>query len=194
MRAILLENDDDIAALFPVIFARTGITLRVVTACEDLYAEEKRLHLGGFLLLDCSNEYPGMREEVKRVLANVSRTTYIISYQAEFVEQLTSVSPTEIKWLPADIGVHSLLAELHHRLSTYAHEHVKNVSVPRLSPREQHVVHKLVQGMTNAQIAVSMEVQEGTVKTFISRVSQKYRFSCRGDLLRYFQTNRTWVG
>jgi len=48
MRAILLESNDDLTALLPVIFARAGITLESVRTEQALLAQAALLHPGDF--------------------------------------------------------------------------------------------------------------------------------------------------
>ncbi|AFY89332.1 two component transcriptional regulator, LuxR family [Chroococcidiopsis thermalis PCC 7203] len=63
------------------------------------------------------------------------------------------------KYIPPDVG-----AKLVQRLSN-----------PELSERELAVLRSLAQGMSNAEIAAALSIGEGTVKSHVNRILNKFR-------------------
>ena len=54
-----------------------------------------------------------------------------------------------------------------------------------LSPREQHVVHWVAEGLTNREIADRMQLSEHTVKNYMFRIFDKLGVSSRSELVLY---------
>jgi DNA-binding NarL/FixJ family response regulator len=54
-----------------------------------------------------------------------------------------------------------------------------------LSPREEHVVHWVAEGLTNREIADRMQLSEHTVKNYLFRIFDKLGVSSRSELVMY---------
>ena len=54
---------------------------------------------------------------------------------------------------------------------------------PELTDREQEVLQRLAQGMSNAEIARSLIVSEGTVKAHLGRIMSKWHVRDRVQIL-----------
>lgn len=54
-----------------------------------------------------------------------------------------------------------------------------------LSPREEHVVHWVAEGLTNREIADRMQLSEHTVKNYLFRIFDKLGVSSRAELVLY---------
>jgi DNA-binding NarL/FixJ family response regulator len=51
--------------------------------------------------------------------------------------------------------------------------------VPRLTPRQQDLLHLVAAGHTNTQIARRLGISEGTVRTHLENIYERLQVSCR---------------
>jgi DNA-binding NarL/FixJ family response regulator len=87
--------------------------------------------------------------------------------------------------------VHSGASSLSPRIATLLVQHVRDtesadgrdVELERLTEREGEVLERLAQGMSNAEIARSLIVSEGTVKAHLGRIMAKWQVRDRVQIL-----------
>ena len=66
-----------------------------------------------------------------------------------------------------------------HLRQAYLHAHRRRHPVPRLTPRQDDLLHLVAAGHTNAQIARRLGVAEGTVRTHLQNIYEKLNVSSR---------------
>jgi len=87
--------------------------------------------------------------------------------------------------------VHSGASSLSPRIATLLVQHVRDTEpadggaadLERLTDRETEVLERLAQGMSNAEIARSLIVSEGTVKAHLGRIMSKWQVRDRVQIL-----------
>lgn len=184
MRSILLEGNDDLAALLPDLFNRAGITLVRVRTEQMLLLEANSLRANDFLLLDCSQDETSQWEQCARIVRATSLPIYIIHPPGKCPAHLANIARGPIQWIAADFGILPLLDKL--RALCFNPPLPLAAGHMLLSQQEQRVLDLLVKGYTNAQIAEALGIREGTVKTYVSRMYIKWGVETREELIRTY--------
>ncbi len=123
-----------------------------------------------------------VRDEVQRRLSQATPDA-AGSITAAAREQLRQTY-AELRSISADVTDRALrerLTALEHRLATLSHEgadHHEALDV-RLSPRETDVLACAALGSTNAEIAATLQLREGTVKSYLQSAMAKLEASTR---------------
>src|SRR6218665_3045276 len=87
--------------------------------------------------------------------------------------------------------VHSGASSLSPKIASLLVKHVRSTepvagavdALEALTDRETEVLERLAQGMSNAEIAQSLIVSEGTVKAHLGRIMSKWQLRDRGQIL-----------
>jgi len=183
VRAILLENNDDLAALLPAIFARAGITRKRVVTEEELLVAAAGLHPRDFLLLDCSSGTAEELERCSRILAATDVATFVLYRHEEDLRILRAAARGPLTALPADIGLLPLLAKLR-SLQRRPYVGPAPARRPEPSAQEAAVLRLAAEGKTDAEIGQDLGIAPGTVKTYLSRLRRKWDLPTTADLVR----------
>ncbi len=64
--------------------------------------------------------------------------------------------------------------------------HARSEREPSLAPQEERVLALLAEGLTNKEIAVSMQLSDKTVKNYVANMFQKLQISRRAQAAAYF--------
>jgi len=124
-----------------------------------------------------------VRDEVQRRLAQLPKPEAAPPIAAAAREQLRETY-AELRSIAADVSDHALrdrLTSLEDRLARLAHDEVvprEHLDV-RLSPRETDVLACAALGATNAEIAATLQLREGTVKSYLQSAMSKLDASTR---------------
>jgi two-component system nitrate/nitrite response regulator NarL len=124
--------------------------------------------------------------KLRSAAANTPLILWTESITTEFALQAIGVGVRGIlrKSLPVELHVKCLLKVASGELWVEKALSDKLLSTKRvvLSPRERQLVSLLVQGMKNKEIAHSLNISEGTVKVYFSRLFQKVGVRDRFEL------------
>ncbi|HEY0828962.1 MAG TPA: helix-turn-helix transcriptional regulator, partial [Bacilli bacterium] len=60
-----------------------------------------------------------------------------------------------------------------------------------LSGREKEILHYIIKGKSNKEIAGILDLSTGTVRNYISNMFRKYHFQSRTELAVYFTSTDT---
>jgi LuxR family transcriptional regulator, regulator of acetate metabolism len=124
-----------------------------------------------------------VRDEVQRRLTLLAPPAEVSALAPAAREELRE-SYAELRSIAAsveDAGVRERLARLEHRLAALSHDDAGpslDLEV-RLSPRETDVLACAALGATNAEIAQSLALKEGTVKSYLQAAMAKLDASTR---------------
>ena len=116
---------------------------------------------------------------------------------------------TEVAWQAVELGVRGILkktADLNLLLSCVRTIHkgevwleralsaaILTLKSVRLTRRESQLVILLAQGLKNKEIATALDISEGTVKVYISRLFEKVGAKDRLELALYGLRNMNWI-
>ena len=78
---------------------------------------------------------------------------------------------------------------LFQRMRSFSSQEYNNVS-GALSPQEERVMTLVVEGKTNKEIALDMDLSEKTVKNYLSNIFQKMQVSRRSQAAVLFERHR----
>lgn len=122
-----------------------------------------------------------IRDEVARRLAVASppaATTGLVPAQREELRE----SYAELRSIAArieDAGLRERIADVERRLAALTGEEAVTATDVRLSPRETDVLACAALGATNAEIAATLQLREGTVKAYLGAAMAKLDASTR---------------
>jgi DNA-binding NarL/FixJ family response regulator len=184
MRALLLERNDDFAALLPHIFEHAGIRLIGVRTEEAFWAEEALLRHNDLLVIDCSLGEQVDFERCTRIVRSTPRQTIIIHPLHYRISSLETIAKASITPLESSFSV-IILVEL---LRTFLQpsRNMGSAALPRLSDQQIQVLQLMDQGLSDLQIASRLRIHVGTVKTHLSRIRTKWGIAARESILETF--------
>ncbi|MBN9213492.1 MAG: DNA-binding protein [Microbacterium sp. SCN 70-200] len=117
-----------------------------------------------------------VREEVSRRLSLTAPAPALLGLDAPAREQLRE-SYAELRRIGAEVadaGIRARLAEIERRLATLSNDGAAQDPLDvKLSPRETDVLACAALGHTNAEIAATLSLREGTVKSYLQSAMAK---------------------
>jgi DNA-binding NarL/FixJ family response regulator len=158
-------------------------------SCRTVAGMMKQLEGGApdLLLLDLTSEITcALLSDLKRTHPNMKILLWANAISTETAVQALGLGVRGVlrKTLPIDLQVKCLkkvqAGELWFEKTLtddiLARRH------PALTPRENQLLDLLIQGLKNKEIATAMEIEEGSVKVFLSRLFQKLGVKDRFEL------------
>jgi len=131
-----------------------------------------------------------------------TRVLFLTSFADNHTVQEAILSGAQ-GYILKDIGSHALIrairtvasgqALIDPRLEKHTLSWLKNVSVqpgqskrPLLSPQEQRILPLVAQGLTNREIAESLQLSEKTVKNYLANICSKLSIGRRSQLAAFY--------
>ncbi len=198
MIRILLHSDEPILAmgLSSILSSQPGLELIVATPGIENLSESLERVAPDVLLLDMTSDVTfSVLTEIKRGMLGCKVLLWVHSISTELAFQAMALGVRGIlrKTLPGDLTVKCLVkvheGELWFEKSlTDSFLSAKKVT---LTQREGQLITLLAQGLKNKEIATMLEISEGTVKVYLSRLFQKVGVKDRFELALYGLKNLT---
>lgn len=198
MTRIYLYSDQPILAkgLEAVLLAAGKFQLESSYSGIQELAERLQAHAPDILLLDVSPEVTfGVLSDIRRVVLNCKLVLWVNAISTELAFQAMELGVRGIlrKSLPTELQVNCLQrvqeGELwFEKALTDSFLAAKRVM---LSPREGQLITLLSHGLKNKEIASTLQISEGTVKVYLSRLFQKVGVKDRFELALFGLKNIT---
>ena len=197
VRAVLLQDDRDIAEVLTTVFRVAGIALQ--TSTEEPGTSEFDHLVGGLdehdlVLVDCSG--PGEPALARLVEVAMSVPCSLVVIHPRFGgERVTPPLPTSrpVWWWPADFRVLTVLDQVRLHVAASGAAHVAGetrAEIAQLSDREQQVLELVARGWSNTAIAEELDLAPGTVKTYVARGKDKLGQPTRSGVQRVLRLGR----
>jgi len=190
---IVFVVDDDVS-----VRKSLGRLLRVAGFSVETFASVpdflNREHHGGAgcLVMDVRlPEVSGLEAGAKLSQANYRLPIVFISGYADVSTSVRAMKSGAVDFLAKPVGEDDLLAAVRAALDRERQQRQIRTEVDQilqrvasLTPREQEVLHHVVAGQLNKQIAVRLGVGEKTIKVHRARVMEKMETATLADLVR----------
>lgn len=198
MIRILLHSDEPILTMGLQAILAPHADLEMITAPGGIQnlIEALREQSPDILLLDMTSDVTfSVLTEIKRAVLNCKVLLWVHSISTELAFQAMALGVRGIlrKTLPPDLTV-KCLVKVHEgelwfeKALTDSFISAKKVA---LTQREGQLITLLAQGLKNKEIATMLEISEGTVKVYLSRLFQKVGVKDRFELALYGLKNLT---
>ncbi len=138
--------------------ADTHVIILTTYDTDDLVFEGIKAGAQGYLLKDASSET--LVEAIQGVMRDESQLDPGVARKvlSEF-QRLVDQPPPKVQRLPEDAG--------------------GEIAIEPLTPREEEVLHLLVEGLSNKEIGARLHLTEGTVKNYVSAIIAKLQANDR---------------
>jgi DNA-binding CsgD family transcriptional regulator len=197
VRAVLLQDDRDVAEVLTAVFRAAGVALR--TCAHEPGTPEFDQLVGGLdehdlVLVDCTG--PGEPALARLVEAALSVPCALVVIHPRLgAGHVAPGLPTSrpVWWWPADFRVLTVLDQvrLHVAASVAARAAGETrAEIAQLSSREQQVLELVAQGRSNTDIAEQLDLAPGTVKTYVARGKDKLGQPTRSGIGRVLRLGR----
>ncbi|MES1262363.1 MAG: response regulator transcription factor [Acidobacteriota bacterium] len=198
MPSVLLCSDEPILAEGLIQILKRPGNLELVAWCsrvEDLQEQLER-YAPDLLLMDLTAEvHFGLLERIQSVAAQTKIVLWVRSIAGELALQAMSLGIRGVlrKTLPPETLLRCL-ALVHAGELWFEKALTDSLTTTRrhaLTPREGQLVALLSQGLKNKEIATAMELSEGSVKVYLSRLFHKLGVKDRLELALFGLKNLT---
>lgn len=198
MPSVLLCSDEPILAegLLRVLEGQPDLNLCSYCAnAEELHAE-LALHQPDLLLLDMpADMHFSILARLKQAPARTKIVLWVHSISTELASQAMGQGVRGIlrKSLPTDRLMRCLMRVQEGELwfEKALTDSLMSAQQFRLTRREGQLVSLISQGMKNKEVATALDISEGTVKVYLSRLFQKLGVKDRFELALYGLKNLT---
>ncbi len=190
----IVDDDPEICRALGRLLRGAGYRTRAfATATEFLVGHQPEQ--AGCLILDVG--LPGLNGlELQRLLADTGclRPIIFMSGYGDVPNTVRAMKAGAVNFLVKPVDQQDLLAAVEEALaidaSNRAQWSARNEAVERvasLTPRERQVLHKVVAGRLNKQIAAELGIVEKTIKVHRARVMRKMRAGSVAELVHIAQ-------
>ena len=198
MTKVLLYTPEPIAAegIWSVLRQVEGFEPLSTCGTVPCLLEQMARHAPDLVLMDLTTEVTfGVLSEMKYAMSHTRIVLWVNAISTELAFQARELGVRGIlrKTLPTDLQVKCLqkvqAGELwFEKALTDSFLCARRVA---LTPREGQLVSLLSQGLKNSEIATALEISEGTVKVYLSRLFKKVRVDNRLELALFGLRNLT---
>ncbi len=187
----VVDDDASVRKSLGRLLRTAGYPTETFASVPDFLSREH--HCGaGCLVMDVRMpEVSGLEAGEKLSQANYRLPTVFISGYADVPSSVRAMKSGAVDFLSKPVGEDDLLAAVRtaldrQQLQRRIQAEIDKVRqrVASLTPREQEVLHHVVAGQLNKQIAASLGVGEKTIKVHRARVMQKMQTPTLADLVR----------
>jgi len=187
----VVDDDASVRKSLGRLLRTAGYPTETFASVPDFLSREH--HCGaGCLVMDVRMpEVSGLEAGEKLSQANYRLPMVFISGYADVPSSVRAMKSGAVDFLSKPVGEEDLLAAVRtaldrEQLQRRIQAEVDKVRqrVASLTPREQEVLHHVVAGQLNKQIAASLGVGEKTIKVHRARVMQKMQTPTLADLAR----------
>jgi len=187
----VVDDDASVRKSLGRLLRTAGYPTETFASVPDFLSREH--HCGaGCLVMDVRMpEVSGLEAGEKLSQANYRLPMVFISGYADVPSSVRAMKSGAVDFLSKPVGEDDLLAAVRTALDreqlqrrTQAEVDKVRQRVASLTPREQEVLHHVVAGQLNKQIAASLGVGEKTIKVHRARVMQKMQTPTLADLVR----------
>jgi DNA-binding NarL/FixJ family response regulator len=198
MPSVLLCSDEPVLAEGLQRILESVNDLDLCSHCSDFDELEASLatHDPDVLLLDLTSElHFGVLAKLQRAVSRTKIVLWVHSISTELALQAMSLGVRGVlrKSLPTEklIRCLSRVQEGELWFEKALTDSLMSAKRYRLTPREGQLVTLLSQGLKNKEIATALNISEGTVKVYLSRLFQKLGVKDRFELALYGLKNLT---
>jgi DNA-binding NarL/FixJ family response regulator len=198
MPSVLLCSDEPILAegLTRILEGHPHLDLCSYCASADDLEAELALHQPDLLLLDLtSNVHFSVLVKLKQVAVRTKIVLWVHSISTELALQAMSQGVRGVlrKALPPERLMRCLTRVQEGELwfEKALTDSLMTAQQFRLTRREGQLVNLITQGMKNKEVATALNISEGTVKVYLSRLFQKLGVKDRFELALYGLKNLT---
>lgn len=175
MRAIFLESNLTLAAMFPCAFNEAGIDLDIVGTLAAVQRAMRRAGPDDFVIIDCSLSWPEDEVRCLGIVRRVSLDVHIIYDPAmrdlaAFRRRIEREARGDLKWLPRTVGLEEIVDMLRELRRQVVETRVRTRPP---SARQEHVWALLAVGQSEARVAQELGITVGTVKQHVDRLKEK---------------------
>jgi FixJ family two-component response regulator len=187
----VVDDDPSVRKSLGRLLRTAGYPTETFASVMDFLGRSPHPEAGCLVLDVCLPEISGLEAQEKLSQANYHLPTVFITGHADVPMSVRAMKGGAVDFLPKPVSDDELLGAVatalaRERQQRDARNEVEQIRrrVASLTPREQEVLHCVVAGQLNKQIAAHLGVAEKTVKVHRARVMQKMQTTTLAELVR----------
>lgn len=182
MRAAVLQDDLNLAAILATVFELAGIALARVDSVGALLEEVATMGDRDFVVLDCSRRYADEIEMVGRIIRRVRHQVHVIHPSRDFVHDLGEATGVALTGLEPDFRALSLLGKLRtQRLGAAGRD--GDAAPVALTESDRQLLLLLTAGLSNPAIQREMHISRSTLGARLQSLKAKLHVDSRAALI-----------
>ena len=175
MRTTLLETNPTFAVMLPCAFDEVGIDLDTVGTLAAVQRAVWHAGPDDFVIVDCSLDRPEDRARCIEVVRRVTLDAHIFYDPnahdvAAFRRRVEREARGDLKWLPRTVGLEEIVGILR-----TVQEQVATARLQMRPPtaRQERIWALLAEDLSEAEVAHTLGISIGTVKSHVDRLKHK---------------------
>jgi len=190
---IVLVVDDDTSFRQAVgrMLTLEGLTVELFASAEEL-TQRRPLDGPGCILLDLHlPRLQGLALQARLSAQGITTPIIFLSGNGDIPSTVSAIKAGAVDFLTKPVEKALLMGTV---MQAFARDREQRAAlvkkreallrVQSLTPREMQVMHEVVRGLLNKQIAAELKTSEATIKVHRARVMQKLRVSSVAELVR----------